>query len=225
MIARFRRALIHYYGIKIGVLLNNLSHKISVKTLPSFSNSPKNLLIEFPRRINNPNRITIGDDVSLGPGSFLSAISQYPAKWMKSQSDNRAPQIFESRIVIGNRVTATADLQVTAAKEIVIEDDVMFASNVHINDSSHGYKNANIPYKYQPLTKIASIRIKRGCWIGQNAFISSGVTIGELTIIGANTVVKRDIPDRCIAVGSPARIIKKWCDNKQLWVDVAGPNK
>ena len=70
--------------------------------------------------------------------------------------------------------------------------------------------------------KIAPICIKRGCWIGQNTVISSGVTIGELSIIGANTVVNRDISARSIAVGSPAKVIKQWNEKEQRWVDVDG---
>jgi acetyltransferase-like isoleucine patch superfamily enzyme len=96
----------------------------------------------------------------------------------------------------------------------------MFASNVHITDGLHGYENANEPYKYQKLFRIAPIRIKRGCWIGQNVVILPGVTIGELTIIGANSVVTKNIPDRCIAVGAPAKVIKTWDENTQRWVSV-----
>ena len=140
---------------------------------------------------------------------------------MQLSGEDQPPQTYDPQITIGHRVSATADLQLAAVKAIVIEDDVMFASNVHINDSSHGYDNANQPYKYQPLTNIAPIRIERGCWIGQNTVISSGVTIGELSIIGANSVVTCDIPARCIAVGSPAKIIKKWNENDQRWIDAS----
>jgi len=53
-------------------------------------------------------------------------------------------QTFDSKIIIGNNVTATADLQIAAASEVTIEDEVMFASNIHINDSFHGYETANV---------------------------------------------------------------------------------
>jgi acetyltransferase-like isoleucine patch superfamily enzyme len=92
----------------------------------------------------------------------------------------------------------------------VIEDDVMFASNVFINDASHGYENASVPFKYQPLFKINPVRIGRGSWVGQNAVILSGVTIGELSIIGANSVVTSSVPEKCIAVGNPAKVIQQW---------------
>jgi acetyltransferase-like isoleucine patch superfamily enzyme len=87
---------------------------------------------------------------------------------------------------------------------------VLIASNVTILDNFHGYENPDELYKYQPLSRIAPVLIKRGCWIGNNVVILSGVTIGEMTIVGANNVMTKSIPDRCIAVGAPARISKKW---------------
>ena len=115
-------------------------------------------------------------------------------------------------------MTATANLQVAAQRKITIEDDVMFASNVHINDGFHGYDNANIPYKLQKISNIAPIKIKMGCWIGQNVVVFPGVTIGKLCVIGANSVVTKNIPDRSIAVGNPAAIIKTWNKEKQIWI-------
>lgn len=219
MVKKFGRSIVNFAGIKLGVLIYDLRQKIAVTTLPRFANEPKNLFIDFPRRIANPEKITMGDNVSLGPGTLLSAITHYPTAWMKYKKNDPPKQTFDPRIVIGSRVTATADLQIAAVKGIVIEDDVMFASNVHINDSLHGFDNANIPFKYQPLGRIAPIWIKYGSWLGQNTVVLPGVTIGPLSIIGANSIVNRDIPGRCIAVGSPARIIRHWSEEKQEWVD------
>ena len=69
------------------------------------------------------------------------------------------------------------------------------------------------------------ILIKKGCWIGQNVVIFPGVMIGVLSIIGTNSVVTKSIPDRCIAIGSPAKVIKKWDENAQQWVSVARMDK
>jgi acetyltransferase-like isoleucine patch superfamily enzyme len=225
MIGKLHRTLGNYLWIKLGMRLYKLRNRIAQKNLPAFANNPQNLVIDLPRRLKNPDRITIGDDVSLGPGTFITATTLYPSQRMQHSGKVNPAQTFDPQITIGNRVSATSDLQLAAVKEIIIEDDVMFASNVHVNDSSHGYDNANIPYKYQPLKKIAPIRIKHGCWIGQNAIILSGVTIGELSIIGANAVVTHDIPPRCIAMGSPARVVKQWDEIKQQWTVMAGKHK
>lgn len=203
---------------KIGVVITRINNKVEDAKLQNFANNPKNLIIELPRRIACPERIFIGDDVWLGPGSLIIAIDSYPTPPMKHPTKEQNVQIFDPKIVIGNRVTSTANLVLAAMQEIVVEDDVMFASNINITDGFHGYRNANEPYKYQEMMGIAPIRIKKGCWIGQNVVITPGVTIGEFAIIGANSVVTSNIPDRCIASGTPARVSKKWNEEVRDWV-------
>ena len=209
LFGKFTRSLI----IKLGVLLHEANHKIAYKTLPKFGNNPTNLRIDLPRRIINPQRIFLGNNVSLGPGSFIIATTHYPTMTMERPEKKQPIQRFN--------VTSTADLQIAAQSKITIEDDVMFASNIHINDALHGSENANEPYKYQKISRIAPVLIKKGCWIGQNVVILPGVTIGKYSIIGANSVVTKSIPDRCIAVGTPAKVIKKWDETRQRWLSVS----
>lgn len=205
---------------QIGVLIQRFEKDIAKATLPTFATKAKGLEIQLPRKISKPEHIYLGDDVKLGPGSVLRANTEFPGGWMHHPEGKHVNQTFKPRIIIGNRVTATGALQVVAFNTITIEDDVMFATNIFICDGLHGYETAHVPYKYQGMTQIAPITIKRGTWIGQNVVIMPGVTIGELAIIGANSVVTDDIPDRCIAVGAPARVIKTWDDTKQAWVPV-----
>ena len=198
--------------------LARMSEHYAEAALPPFANEPKNLRIELPRRLSETQRMHVGDDVSIGPGSFLIAQTYYPSEIMQHPARPMPVQQFDPRIVIGNRVTATGGLTLSAMQRIVIEDDVMFAANVIVMDGLHGFQNANEPYKYQPMWRIAPVAIERGCWIGQNVVIMPGVTIGELAIVGANSVVTRDIPARCIAFGNPARVVKRWNERNQCWV-------
>jgi acetyltransferase-like isoleucine patch superfamily enzyme len=188
--------------------------------LPSFANNPKNLKIELPRRLFDTHRISIGDDVSIGPGAMLVPQVRYPSSVMRHPEKQLYVHTFDSRIVIGNRVTSSGMLTIAAIHKVTIEDDVMFASNVLISDGMHGYENANEPYKYQMMWKIAPVVVKHGCWIGQNVVIMPGVTVGELSIIGANSVVTKSIPARCIAIGSPARVVKEWDAQERRWITV-----
>jgi acetyltransferase-like isoleucine patch superfamily enzyme len=188
--------------------------------LPRFANNPKNLRIERPRRVLSAHRIHIGDDVSIGPGALLVPQVRYPSSVMDHPEQTLDVQTFDSKIFIGNRVTSTGLLTIAALQEVKIEDDVMFASNVLITDGTHGYGNANEPYKYQKMWKIAPVLVKHGCWIGQNVIIMPGVTVGALSIVGSNSVVTKSIPDRCIAIGCPARVIKTWNEQTQKWVPV-----
>ena len=193
---------------------------IAEAALPPFANNPKNLKVELPRRIYDTHLISIGNDVSIGPGSLLVPQRIYPSHVMSHPEIKHEVQIYNPKIVIGNRVTSTGSLTISAMQEVTIEDDVMLALNVLISDGMHGFENANEPYKYQKMWKIAPVLIKQGCWIGQNVVIMPGVTVGELSIIGANSVVTKNIPDRSIAIGAPARVIKTWDESNNCWVSV-----
>jgi acetyltransferase-like isoleucine patch superfamily enzyme len=217
-IKRLVRRLSRSIATELGILIYQVNARIAFRTLPKFGNTPKDLVIELPRRINNPQCIFLGDNVRLGPGTLLNPVRRYPSIWVKHSEKDYKVQEFSPRITIGNRVTATGNLTIGAAREVIIEDDVLFASNVTILDNFHGYENPDEPYKYQPLLRIIPVLIRKGCWIGENVVILPGVTIGEMTIIGANSVVTKSIPDQCIAVGAPARISKKWDRATRQWV-------
>jgi acetyltransferase-like isoleucine patch superfamily enzyme len=215
---RFNKRITEPLAIEFGIMMNRLGPRIAQRTLPVFANHPHDVIIDLPRRISNPDCIHVGEGVRIGPGSLIMAVKRYPGITMQHPEMDASVQEFHPVMRIGNRVTATAGLQVTAHREVIIEDDVMFATNVHIEDGSHGYDVANKVYKWQPISHIAPVRIRRGCWIGQNVVILPGVTIGELVIIGANSVVTRSLPDRCIAFGAPARVMKIWDHNSQQWI-------
>ncbi len=218
LLRKITNKLFRKFILKLGTLIQEANHDIARQTLPKFADTQNNVRIDLPRRIINPEFMFLGDNISLGPGSLLFAITHYPPISWKHSEKHQVTQKFTPKIAIGNRVTSTSDLTLAAMSEITIEDDVMFASNINITDGLHGYENANEPYKYQKMCRIAPIRIKQGCWIGQNVVILPGVTIGGFTIIGANSVVTKSIPDRCIAFGAPAKIIKKWDEDTQKWI-------
>ena len=217
--------LVRGLAIRLGILIHEVNRVIAQETLPEFGNTPRNARIDLPRRIVNPERMFLGNDIRIGPGSLLIALTCYPTASMRYSESERPCQSFNPKITIGNRVTSTANLQIAALQEVIVEDDVMFASNVNITDGLHGYENADEPYKYQKMFKIAPVLIKRGSWIGQNVVILPGVTIGELVIVGANSVVTKSIPDRCIAVGAPAKVIKKWDGVTRKWVPIADADR
>lgn len=185
-----------------------------------FATAAEGFFMAAPRTVHNPERIHLGKDVKLGPNSVLRASLRYPdGNWMRHPEGQHVQQEFDPIIRIGDRVTATANLQVIAYQSVVIEDDVLFAANVYVSDGTHSVARADVPYKYQGLDPVAGIRIGRGSWIGQNVVLVPGVDIGEYCVIGSNSVVTRSVPDRSIAVGSPARVIKRWSDESGGWVD------
>lgn len=188
------------------------------RSLPRFATAADGFEMRWPRTIANPSAIFLGSDVKLGPASELKANVRFPGGWMRHPHGEHVSQTFTPVIRIGDRVTATGALQVVAFEEIVIEDDVMFASNCFVSDGMHGTTTAETPYKYQGITSIAPVRIGRGSWIGQNVVVMPGVTIGEFAVVGANSVVTRDVPPRTVSVGAPARPVKRWDMTAQRWV-------
>jgi len=176
---------------------------------PQFANSPKRFTMKLPCDLLNPQCISIGNDVFIGPYSTLEAII------------DRSGQKFTPSIRIGNRVSITGRIQLHSAGLIEIEDEVLIASNVFICDVTHGYADANVSYMDQPLPPPKAIKIKKGSWIGQNVVILPGVTIGENCIVGANSVVTRSLPDRTISVGSPAKPIRFWDAETHSWFSAA----
>jgi acetyltransferase-like isoleucine patch superfamily enzyme len=103
-----------------------------------------------------------------------------------------------------------------ATKMIKIGNNVLTADKVYISDNSHNYENVSIPIKQQSIKQLNTVEIGDGTWIGENVCIL-GAKIGKNCVIGANSIVTKDIPDYSVAVGSPAKIIKRFCQKDSLW--------
>ena len=157
-------------------------------------------------------RMEFGKNIRFGEGTKIYAITLFDSP--------QGEQIFTPTLIVGNNVQITSSLQLYAMKEIIIEDNVLFAANVFVSDGFHGYSRTDIPYKDQHYSELKPIRICESSWIGQNVVILPGVTIGKFSIIGANSVVTKSIPDYSIAAGLPARVIKKWDFENSRWIEV-----
>ena len=105
------------------------------------------------------------------------------------------------KLNIGNNVFINSNSLLMARGGITIEDNVMLAANVQLLSNNHDEYDRNV-------LVCKPIHIKEGAWIGAGASILPGVTIGKYAIVGAGTIVTKDVPDYKVAVGTPARIIK-----------------
>lgn len=120
-----------------------------------------------------------------------------------------------SRISLGRRVVIRpgcmlfADPRADADGFIVIEDDVMLGSGVHVYVANHRFDDTDIPIIDQGHHQPAPVTIRRGAWIGAGCILLPGVTIGENSVVGAGSVVTRDVPARTLCAGNPARLIKQ----------------
>jgi acetyltransferase-like isoleucine patch superfamily enzyme len=98
---------------------------------------------------------------------------------------------------------------VQAVKGVVIEDRVLCARNVYVADHSHAFRDISVPICAQGVDKVAPVRICFGAWLGQNVVICPGVTVGRNAVVGANSVVRHDVPDFSVAAGAPANVIRR----------------
>jgi len=150
--------------------------------------------------------INIGEDSFFGEKTELTALHSH------------VDQKMNPRILIGNHVRCVGGCRITCAGKIIIENDVLIGPDVFITDHNHGMNPVlKGGYSGQRLL-IKTVQVKEGVWLGQRSCVLPGVTIGEHSIIGANSVVTHDIPSYSIAVGAPAKIVKQWDFEKKQWI-------
>ena len=111
-----------------------------------------------------------------------------------------------SIIGIGNVIIGPVD----------IGNDVMLAQNIVISGLNHEYADISRPPKNQGVSK-KLIKIADNVWIGANSVITAGVSIGKHSVIGAGSIVTKDIPEYTVAAGNPAKIIKRYNFESQAW--------
>ncbi|MCA6216844.1 acyltransferase [Ideonella sp. B7] len=118
---------------------------------------------------------------------------------------------FNPTLVLGNNVTMENDCHVAAANRVEIHDNVLMASRVYVSDHAHGHATGAalaLPPNDRPIVSKGPVVIEAEVWLGEGVCVLPGVRIGRSSIIGANSVVTRDIPPRSVAVGAPARVIR-----------------
>ncbi|MGE6353887.1 acetyltransferase [Flavobacterium sp. NPDC079362] len=167
-------------------------------------------LIRLPFDIRNRKHVKLGKNFTTGKGCRIEA-----------HSDGDKKVIF-----IGKNVQINDYVHIAAMKNITIGDNVLIASKVFISDLNHGrygnedlHDSPDIPPNNRKLYS-KSVIIKDNVWLGEFVSVLPGVTIGKGTIVGANSVVSKDLPDYSIAVGVPAKVIKKFNFNTQKWEKV-----
>jgi acetyltransferase-like isoleucine patch superfamily enzyme len=172
-----------------------------------FGHYGRNVYIFPGVNIVRPQFISIGDNVTIGKGTDIYV---HP-----THSGSK-----DYMIRIGNNVHIGSHNIIGARTSILLEDNALIGPHVVIADHSHHYEKIDVPIKLQEATEGGPVRIGRDSWIGANVFILPNVTIGQHSVVGANAVVNRDIPAFSVAVGVPARVIKRYDFDLRKWVEV-----
>ena len=112
-------------------------------------------------------------------------------------------------VKIGNGSEIGERSRISIANSLEIGKKVLLSPNIYITDCDHEYRNPYIPVMDQGIVQRGQrVSIGDGSYIGINSVIVGNVKIGKHCVIGANSVVTKDVPDYCVAVGSPAKVIK-----------------
>ena len=134
--------------------------------------------------------------------------------------------IYTPSIVIGQNVSISDDIHIACTNKIKIGNNVLTGSHIYISDHDHGIYSGNKIKHSSPeerpaerkLTNDGFVIIEDNVHIGEYVCILKNTRIGKGTVIGAQSVVTGDIPEYSIAVGNPAKVIKKYDFDKQTWI-------
>jgi Acetyltransferase (isoleucine patch superfamily) len=194
-------------------LAYQLQNRLNENALRNFHSYGKNTVLDRNVRLQNEKYFTIGNNCYIGEDSFLYAWDRWPY-------GKEGDQLLHPCLVLGDNVVATRHLTIYCTGNIIIGNNVLIASDVLITDENHGTDPTEESYLQQPLTT-KDIKIGNGAWIGEKCSILPGATIGDKAIIGANSVVTKEIPPCTIAVGNPARVIKEWDSVRNIWIKIS----
>lgn len=164
-------------------------------------------LIRFPIDIRGRKQIHYGNGMTTGRSCRIEVVGK------------------RKGVVIwfGKNVQINDNVHIVGMDKVIIGNDVLIASKVFISDCSHGSYSGNdcsspdTPPRERKLVG-KPVAIEDRVWLGDNVVVMPGVTIGYGSIIGASAVVVDSIPPESIAVGIPARVIKRFDHNKQQWI-------
>ncbi len=164
-----------------------------------FKSFGKNSVIDRPLTLRGGRFISIGRNVLIGRHIVITA-------WDNMEGSK------EPELIVGDNVEIGDFSHITCANKITICSGVLTGKRILITDNAHGETTIEqllMDPKLRPIVTKGPVYIGKNVWIGEKASIMPGVTIGEGAVIGANAVVTKDVPPYSVAVGVPARIIKK----------------
>lgn len=185
--------LIESFSSLLAKIYSNLYRK-------KFSSCGKSVTIEKLGKLLGGKYISIGENSDIQQMTYLTA-------W-----DSCCGMSFTPNITIGSDCHIGAFNHITCVNRIEIGDGFVSGKWVTITDNAHGGSDVdtiNKPVSQRQIISKGPVIIGRNVWLGDKVSILPGVTIGEGVIVGANSVVCKDVPPFCVVGGNPAKIIKR----------------
>ena len=192
---------------KIADLVDDIRRRLSISAAISadstrgkkFGKFGRGSIILFPfTTIFNEQYIHIGNGTMIGEHVALSAGMTPGQKCLTNPV-----------VRIGDRCLIGRGSGIVGHLSINIGDDVWTGHHVYITDQSHGYEDVTRPISVQTQPE-KSVSIGSGSWLGHGVVVLPGAKIGRNVAVGANSVVTGELPDFCVAVGAPARVIRQY---------------
>lgn len=162
--------------------------------------------------------ISLGPDFHAGDALWLEAVVAY--------GEGPSTERFEPQLTIGASARLSDNVHIGCLRHISIGDHLLCGSRVLISDHSHGRysgpeaSDPAIPPAQRALVSAAPVRIGHNVWLGDGVAVLAGADIGDGCVIGANAVVTGVIPPGTLAVGAPARALRRWSSEDRTWLPV-----
>ena len=187
---------------RLRLVLQNLMNECYAAYLRHYFVGAENLIIDSkPIHFLGGKYIRVGKQVSLGRHACINAIYRW----------ENCGQEFTPKVFLGDHVVIAPFTRIGCINRVEIGEWTTTGQRVYITDHTHGdvsYEQLNLPPRHRPLYSKGPVIIGAYVHIGEGACIMPGVTIGDHSVIGAGSVVTRDIPPYSVAAGSPARVLK-----------------
>jgi acetyltransferase-like isoleucine patch superfamily enzyme len=117
-------------------------------------------------------------------------------------------RVHEGEVRIGAKTVLGQECTISAFQHVFIGRECILADRVMLIDFDHGVVEVERPVRLQGIYK-RDVAVGHNCWIGYGACILRGVTVGDNAIVGANTVVTKDVAPNSVVAGTPARVLRK----------------
>ncbi len=162
--------------------------------------------------------------MEVGPASGTALISrQIPSRRTSTIRSPAAATLSERTdpvVRIGDRCLIGRGSGIVGHLSVEIGDDVWTGHHVYITDQNHGYEDLTRPISVQVMPE-RPVRIGDGSWLGHGTVVLPGADIGRHVVVGANSVVTGRLPDFSVAVGSPARVVRRYDPASESWRSAA----
>ena len=189
----------------LGVIVRNLGYRFVLKKVGRFAMILKGVDLRGCPSISLDDRVKLRKNISI-----RSCYSRNHIHFGRNSSVHEYT-IIKSKggdIYIGENTFISSFVNISAVGNIHIGKNVMLANGCRIETGTHGFGNLDHPIKEQPVES-RGINIGDDCWLGAGVKVMDNVTVGQGSIVGAGSVVTRDVPPYSIVAGVPARLIKK----------------